>query len=98
MTLALDALFALTTERQTTSGRHIDRREYLVRHTAEILVAELPYVTLLLRVRGNTPVERRAIARRREFDLFVRDLAVGTAEEGALRPGIDLALTASCSA
>lgn len=90
---ALNALFALTTEQQATSGRHIDRLEYLVRRTAEILVAELPYVTLLLRVRGNTPMERRAIARRREFDLFVRDLVVGAAEEGDLRPGMDPALT-----
>ncbi|KAF0957615.1 TetR/AcrR family transcriptional regulator [Rhodococcus sp. T7] len=90
---ALTALFAVTTERQATSGRHIDRLEYLVRRTAEILVAELPYVTLLLRVRGNTSVERRAIARRREFDVFVRDLVVAAAEEGDLREGIDPALT-----
>lgn len=90
---ALNALLAVTTERQATSGPHIDRLEYLVRRTAEILVAELPYVTLLLRVRGNTPVERRAIARRREFDVFVRDLVVAAAEDGDLRPGIDPALT-----
>jgi AcrR family transcriptional regulator len=93
LTRALDALFTLTTERRATSGRHIDRLEYLVRRTAEILVAELPYVTLLLRVRGNTPAERRALARRRDFDLFVRDLVVGAVEEGDLRPGIDPALT-----
>ncbi|WP_397517679.1 hypothetical protein [Rhodococcus oxybenzonivorans] len=72
MERALPAHFALPTERQVSSGRHINRLKYLVRRTAEILVAELPYVTLLLRVRGNTPVERRAIARRREFVLFVR--------------------------
>ncbi len=50
-------------------------------------------MTLLLRVRGNTAVERRALARRREFDAFVSDLVVAAAEEGDLRPGIDPALT-----
>ena len=33
-----------------------------------MLQRELPYVTLLLRVRGNTESERWALARRREFD------------------------------
>lgn len=90
---ALNALFAVTTEDQVTSGRSIDRLEYLVRRSVEVLVTELPYVTLLLRVRGNTAVERRALARRREFDAFVSDLVVAAAEEGDLRPGIDPALT-----
>jgi len=90
---ALNALFAVTTEEKATSGRYIDRLEYLVRRSVEVLAAELPYVTLLLRVRGNTAVERRALARRREFDAFVSDLVVAAAEEGDLRPGIDPALT-----
>ncbi len=90
---ALNALFSVTTEDQVTSGRSIDRLEYLVRRSVEVLVTELPYVTLLLRVRGNTAVERRALARRREFDAFVSDLVVAAAEEGDLRPGIAPALT-----
>jgi AcrR family transcriptional regulator len=91
---ALNALFAVTTETGATQGRYIDRLEYLVRRSVEILVAELPYVTLLLRVRGNTTVERRALARRREFDAFVSDLAAAAAEEGDLLPDIDPALVA----
>jgi hypothetical protein len=51
-------------------------------------------VTLLLRVRGNTTVERRALARRREFDAFVSDLVAAAAEEGDLLPDIDPALVA----
>src|SRR5574340_1274294 len=90
---ALDALFAVTTEERATTGPYIDRLEYLVRRSVQILVTELPYVTLLLRVRGNTAVERRALARRREFDAFVRDLVVAAAEEGDLRPDIDPLLT-----
>jgi AcrR family transcriptional regulator len=91
---ALNALFAVTTETGATQGRYIDRLEYLVRRSVEILVAELPYVTLLLRVRGNTTVERRALARRREFDAFVSDLVAAAAEEGDLLPDIDPALVA----
>jgi AcrR family transcriptional regulator len=91
---ALNALFAVTTETGATQGRYIDRLEYLVRRSVDILVAELPYVTLLLRVRGNTTVERRALARRREFDAFVSDLVAAAAEEGDLLPDIDPALVA----
>lgn len=90
---ALNALFTVTTEHQATTGRHIDRLQYVVRRTAELLVAELPYVTLLLRVRGNTPIERRALARRREYDAFVSDLVAAAEKDGDLRPGIDPALT-----
>src|SRR3954447_25395770 len=71
---ALDALFAITTEPGVVDGRAIERLERLVRRAIEVLVAELPYVTLLLRVRGNTPVELRALERRREFDRFVSEL------------------------
>ncbi|GAB6919842.1 TetR/AcrR family transcriptional regulator [Rhodococcus erythropolis] len=89
---ALNALFAVTTADMAVEGRYIDRLEYLVRRSVEILVAELPYVTLLLRVRGNTDVERRALARRREFDAFVSNLVVEAAGEGDLRADIDPAL------
>ncbi|MGY0499318.1 TetR/AcrR family transcriptional regulator [Nocardia sp. FBN12] len=89
---ALNALFAVTVEAGATTGPYIDRLEYLVRRSVEVLVAELPYVTLLLRVRGNTAVERRALARRREFDAFVTELVLAAEREGDLPPGIDSAL------
>ncbi|MEV6338776.1 TetR/AcrR family transcriptional regulator [Nocardia vinacea] len=89
---ALNGLFAATTEERAITGRHIDRLEYVVRRSVEVLVAELPYVTLLLRVRGNTPVEKRALARRREFDAFVSELVQAAADEGDLQAGIDPAL------
>ena len=49
-------------------GRAVDRLRYIVRRQVEVLQAELPYVTLLLRVRGNTDTERWALERRRAFD------------------------------
>ncbi|MFF0452848.1 TetR/AcrR family transcriptional regulator [Nocardia africana] len=89
---ALNALFAATTEPGATEGPSVARLEYLVHRSVQVLVAELPYVTLLLRVRGNTAVERRALTRRREFDDFVAALAENAAMEGDLRPDIDPAL------
>ena len=60
---ALDALSAVFQDDPFASGRPVDRLENAIRRTAEVLLAELPYVTLLLRVRGNTGVERRALTR-----------------------------------
>jgi AcrR family transcriptional regulator len=57
-------------------------------------VAELPFVTLLLRVRGNTDVERAALARRREFDQIVADVVRQAVAEGGIRPDVDAAVTA----
>ena len=90
---ALDGLFAATAETDTTTGPAINRLENLVRRSIHVLVAELPYVTLLLRVRGNTTVERRALARRREFDHIVGQLVQDACNEGSIRPDVDPALT-----
>ncbi|WP_174549585.1 TetR/AcrR family transcriptional regulator [Nocardiopsis trehalosi] len=89
---ALDALFAVTREPGATTGPAIDRLEHVVRGSVRVLVAELPHVTLLLRVRGNTPVERRALERRREFDRFVGDLVRAGVEAGDIRPDVDPAI------
>jgi len=90
---ALDALFAVTEEAGATTGRAIDRLEHVVRGSVAVLAAELPFVTLLLRVRGNSDVERAALQRRREFDRFVTDLVRAAEEEGDVRPDVDPAVT-----
>jgi hypothetical protein len=66
----------------------------VVRGSVRVLVAELPSVTLLLRVRGNTDVERAALARRREFDRIVSDLVAEAEREGGVRPDVDPVVTA----
>ena len=65
---ALDGLFAEVDRLEVVDGRAIDRLEHLVRGSVVLLANELPFVTLLLRVGGNTKVEREVLARRREFD------------------------------
>jgi AcrR family transcriptional regulator len=90
---ALDALFAVTEEPGATSGPAIDRLEHVVRGSVRVLTEQLPFVTLLLRVRGNSPVEEAALARRREFDRIVTDLVRAAEEEGGVRPDVDPAVT-----
>jgi AcrR family transcriptional regulator len=90
---ALDALFAVTAEPGAATGPAIDRLEHVVRGSVRVLAAELPVVTLLLRVRGNSPVEQAALARRREFDRIVTDLVRAAEEEGDVRPDVDPAVT-----
>lgn len=89
---ALDALFAVTGEPRATSGAAIDRLEHVVRGSVRVLVAELPFVTLLLRVRGNTPVECEALRRRRDFDRLVTALVRSAQAEGDVRPDVDPAV------
>ncbi|WP_424212854.1 TetR/AcrR family transcriptional regulator [Streptomyces sp. BI20] len=89
---ALDGLFAVLDEPGATRGPAVDRVEYVTRRTVEVLVAELPYVTLLLRVRGNTRTERWALERRREFDHRIAELMRAAVGEGDLRDDLDTRL------
>ncbi|MEU3463355.1 TetR/AcrR family transcriptional regulator [Streptomyces sp. NPDC006733] len=89
---ALDGLFGILEEPRARQGQAIERLEYVTRRTAEVLMEELPYVTLLLRVRGNTGTERWAMERRREFDQRVSDLLKAAASEGDLRSDMDIRL------
>ena len=89
---ALDALFAVTSETGATTGPAIDRLEYVVRGSVRVLAAELPFVTLLLRLRGNTEIERTALQRRREFDRIVTGLVRAAEHEGDVRTDVDPAV------
>jgi AcrR family transcriptional regulator len=86
---ALDALAAVLAEPDARAGRPVQRLEHLVRRTTEVLLDELPFVTLLLRVRGNTRVEREALRRRREFDAHLAAIVHQAAEAGEIRADID---------
>ncbi|WP_034265190.1 TetR/AcrR family transcriptional regulator [Actinospica robiniae] len=94
VTRALDGLFAALDEPGALQGAPVDRFAYVVRRTCLELVRNLPYVTLLLRVRGNTEAERDALERRREFDHRVAELAAAAVADGDLRADVDPRLTA----
>jgi AcrR family transcriptional regulator len=98
LSLALDRALAglgVVTERaRALPAPAIERLEYLVRGSVEVLEAESPYVTLLLRVRGNTDVERAALDQRRAFDRFVAELVAEAVRDGDIRSDADAMITA----
>jgi len=91
---ALDGLAAVTGHARVLPVPAVERLEYLVRGSVEVLEAESPYVTLLLRVRGNTDVERAALDKRRAFDRFVAELVAQAVRDGDIRPDADAMITA----
>ncbi|HEX3712769.1 MAG TPA: TetR/AcrR family transcriptional regulator, partial [Trebonia sp.] len=91
---ALDGLWEAAARATALDAPAIDQLEALVRGAVAALEARLPYVTLLLRVRGNTEVERAALARRRAFDALVARLVEQAERDGDIRADIDQKLTA----
>lgn len=70
-------------------GQAYDRLRATVHASVEILVAHQPAVTLLLRIRGNSPLERQALQRRRAIDDQLAALVADAAAEGKLRADIE---------
>jgi AcrR family transcriptional regulator len=91
---ALDGLWEAAERARALEAPAIVRLETLVRDAVAVLVERLPYVTLLLRVRGNTAVERDALARRRAFDALVASLVEEAERDGDIRADVDPKLTA----
>ena len=94
MDRALDGLFGVLAETRRLDARAIGKLEHLVRGSVAVLQAQLPYVTLLLRARGNTEIERAAVARRRQFDRYVAGLVRQAEADGDVRPDVDPVVTA----
>ena len=65
-----------------------DRLVATVQGAVGILAAHLPAVTLLLRVRGNSPVEQSALERRRHIDEQLATLVERAVAEGDLRDDV----------
>lgn len=91
---ALTGIEEVVARVRALDGPAIDRLVALVRGSVVVLVERLPYVTVLLRVRGNSEVERSALARRRRLDRLAADLVRQAVADGDLRPDVDPALTA----
>ena len=91
---ALDGLWEAADRASNLDAPAIVRLEQLVRDAVGVLDERLPYVTLLLRVRGNTDIERVALERRRAFDALVASLVEEAERDGDIRADIDPKLTA----
>lgn len=66
-----------------------DRLQTAVRRSVVVLVQDLPFVTLLLRVRGNSDVERAALERRRRIDSRFADLVRAAQDDGRIAADLD---------
>ncbi len=91
---ALNGLEDAAAQVRRMHGPALERLESLLRRSVVVLVENVPYVTLLLRVRGNSPVERDALARRRRLDRLAAGLVAQATREGDLRTGTDAKVTA----
>ena len=91
---ALAGLEETAEQARRMHGPAVARLEHLVRGSVHVLVERLPYVTLLLRVHGNSEVEREALVRRRRVDRLGADLVRQAIDEGDLRGELDPAVTA----
>src|SRR5262249_47666403 len=89
-----DGLFGILEEPAANSGTPIQRLRHIVRRQVEVLTSQLPYVTLLLRVRGNTDTERWALARRRAFDATIASLVADAVAEGEVNLDVEPPLAA----
>lgn len=82
---ALDALDAAVAQARASHSSAMRTLEGTVRGAVAVLIAELPSVTLLLRVRGNSEVERAALVRRRAIDRAIADIVTQAQRDGDLR-------------
>ncbi|WP_046013764.1 TetR/AcrR family transcriptional regulator [Microbacterium sp. SA39] len=84
---ALDGLEGVLADTRTVVPS--ERLAAVLEGAVRVLAAHLPSVTLLLRVRGNSEVERRALERRRAFDQEVTGIVRAAQDDGAVRPDVD---------
>lgn len=82
---AIGSLEEVLREPGAQGGSARDRLEHVLRGAVRVLVDKLPFVTLLLRVRGNSDIERSAVERRRAFDREVTALVHAAQVEGTVR-------------
>jgi AcrR family transcriptional regulator len=86
---ALDGLEGVLDAPDAASADPTERLAEVLRGAVRVLVDKLPYVTLLLRVRGNSDVERAALERRRAFDHRVAAVVAEAQRAGEVRADVD---------
>jgi len=86
---AVGALTAILEEPGAQAGPPGERLEYVIRRTIEAELGYLAEVSLLLRVRGNTEVERWALDQRRRYQEALVALAADAQAAGELAGDVD---------
>ena len=91
---ALDALEGVLDRPDAQQGTAAERLQFVLRAAVQVLLDQRPYVTLLLRVRGNSDIERAALERRRAFDHRMAMLVREAQSAGSVRPDVDSGIVA----
>lgn len=86
---ALEEISRVVETARAADGDAYSRLRAVVEASVTILAAHLPAVTLLLRVRGNSELELRALERRRHLDEQLAALVRDAAAEGSLREDVE---------
>lgn len=86
---AFNRLLGVLDEPGAKSGTPLERLRHIVYRGVIITLGFVQEVELLQRIKGNTPTERQAMARRRRFDREVAAIVAEAAAAGELRADID---------
>ncbi|MDO5492386.1 MAG: TetR/AcrR family transcriptional regulator [Nesterenkonia sp.] len=89
LTHSLSELESVVEEAGSAGLRPVEEFERILGSSIEVLTRSLPYVTLLLRLRGNSDLEVRALQRRRDITLRLAELVRRAQSDGDLRADID---------
>jgi AcrR family transcriptional regulator len=89
---ALDALFAILDEPSAAAGTPLERVVFVLDRSLQTLFDLFDEVTVLVQLRGDTPVVQQALKRRRLFDRALADLITDAQSAGQVRADIDAAL------
>ncbi|MCG7228663.1 TetR/AcrR family transcriptional regulator [Corynebacterium minutissimum] len=89
---ALSRLEAVAEEMAEADVSAGEKVRGLLRGSIEVLCSDPKSVALLLRLRGNSEVERSALERRRILTRSVIPLVAAAQEEGAIRSDVDASL------
>lgn len=89
---ALSRLEAVAEEMAEADVSAGEKVRGLLRGSIEVLCSDPKSVALLLRLRGNSEVERSALERRRILTRSVLPLVAAAQEEGAIRSDVDASL------
>jgi AcrR family transcriptional regulator len=91
---AVGGLTAILAEPGARDGGPGSRLEYVIRRTIEAELRYLPEVSLLIRVRGNSAVERWALDQRRRYQDRLVELVAEAQAAGVVAAGVDPGLFA----
>jgi AcrR family transcriptional regulator len=91
---ALVALEDIALQPEAKNGPAAARLRFIVQQMVTVLADQLPTVTLLWRLRGNSEIERAALSRRRTFEREIVELVSTAGDEGSIREDIEPSLAA----